>query len=118
MTHEDKLDVMYRHMARIGVPASTAAPSAWRLLWRLGVEVPPPLFTPFWTGALAMGTVFGVFWGLLMWAIQWAHQGMPLSLMAVLTLLAGVLFGLSMAVYFRHVSRKHRLPRWTEYTGG
>ena len=117
MTHQQKLEEMYRHMAMLGVPKSTAAPPAWRLLWRLGVEVPPPLFTPFVPSALAMGVFFGLFWGLFMWGILWSRQGMPLGLMAAISLAAGALFGLIMAAYFRHVARKHRLPPWSEYTG-
>ena len=117
MTHHEKLERMYRHMAALGVSKSTAAPPAWRLLWRFGVEVPPPLFAPFVPGALAMGAFFGLFWGLLMWAILWSRQGMPVGLMVASALLAGTLFGLVVAAYFRYVARRHRLPPWAEYTG-
>ena len=117
MTHQEKLEAMYRHMAVLGVSKSTAAPPAWRLLWRLGVEVPPPLFTPFMSSALAMGAFFGLFWGLGMWAALWARQGVPLAVMAASALAAGALFGLIMAAYYRHLARKHGLPAWAEYTG-
>ncbi|RPD83472.1 DUF6404 family protein [Luteimonas sp. 100069] len=117
MTHQEKLEEMYRHMAMLGVSRSTAAPPAWRLLWRFGIEIPPPLFTPFMPGALAMGAFFGLFWGLFMWAILWVHQDMPAILMAATAIAAGALFGLTMAAYFRHLARKHGLPSWAEYTG-
>jgi len=117
MTHQEKLEAMYGHMAMLGFSKNTAAPPAWRLLWRFGIDVPPPLFTPFMSGALAMGAFFGLAWGLLMWAILWAHQGMSAILMAATALAAGALFGSLMAAYFRHVARKHRLPSWAEYTG-
>jgi membrane associated rhomboid family serine protease len=117
MTHQEKLEVMCRHMALLGVPKSTSAPPAWRILWRLGIEVPPPLFVPFVPNALAMGIFFGLCWGLLMWAFLWARQGMPISLIAVASLAAGALFGSIMAAYFWRLARKHRLPRWNQYTG-
>ncbi|MGY0633795.1 DUF6404 family protein [Luteimonas sp. A478] len=117
MKHHEKLEEMYRHMAMLGVPKNTAAPPLWRLFWRFGVEVPPPLFTPFIPGALAMSAFFTLFWGLLMWAVFWARQGMPISLMATASLAAGALFGLIMAAYFRHLARKHRLPTWAAYRG-
>ena len=117
MTHQEKVEEMYRHMKAIGVSASTAAPPAWRLLWRVGINVPPPLFIPFVPGALAMGGFFGVFWGLLMWVILWHRKGMPLGVMAATALAAGVLFGLTMSGYFRHLARKHKLPVWSEYRG-
>ncbi|KAF1712309.1 hypothetical protein CSC70_01940 [Pseudoxanthomonas kalamensis DSM 18571] len=117
MTHQEKLMAMHEHMKRIGVSRSTAAPPAWQLLWRLGIEVPPPLFLSFLSITLVMGTVFGLFWGLLMWVILWARQGVPLGIMATGTLVAGALFGLAMAAWLRHLARKHNLPSWAEYTG-
>lgn len=117
MTHQEKLEAMYRHMGRLGIARATAAPPAWRLLWRLGFEVPPPLFTPFWPGAIAMGLFFGVTWGVFMWLALWSRQGMPPVLFAAVSLAAGAAFGLIMAAYFRHLARKHGLPAWADYTG-
>lgn len=117
MTHQEKLEIMYRHMALLGVPKSTAAPPAWRILWRLGVGVPPPLFASFIPCALAMGAGFALLWGLLMWVILWGRQGMLLGMSAAAALTAGALFGLIMGAYFRYLARKHRLPSWESYTG-
>lgn len=117
MTHTEKLEAMKRHMAALGILPSTAAPPAWRLLWRFGVEIPPPIFLGFWRAALYMGAIFGVLWGALMWLLLWAWWGMPLSFILVSALAAGVLFGLLMATYYRYLARKHNLPSWAEYTG-
>ena len=117
MTHSEKLEAMKRHMTALGILQSTAAPPAWKLLWRLGVEIPPPLFLGFWHAALFMGTFFGLLWGAVMWLILWSWQGMPLAFVAIGSLSAGILFGLLMATYFRYLARKHNLPAWADYTG-
>lgn len=52
MTHTEKVERMYRHMA---------APPAWRVLWRMGIEAPPPLFMSFLPVALVLGTFFAAF---------------------------------------------------------
>ena len=117
MTHAEKLEAMKSHMAALGIMASTAAPPAWKLLWRLGVEIPPPLFLGFWRAALFMGTVFGALWGAVMWLVLWSWRGMPITFVLVAALGAGVLFGLLMATYFRYLARKHNLPSWTDYAG-
>jgi hypothetical protein len=117
MTHQEKVEAMYRHLASLGVSKSTAAPPAWRLLWRLGFETRPPLFAPFLPVALAMGAFFGLFWGLSMWAMLWARQGMSLGVMATSAILAGALFGFAMAAFYRYVARKHGLSPWAVYTG-
>ena len=117
MTDPDKLERMRKHMLALGVSPSTAAPPLWKLLWRLGIDLPPPLFMGFWQTALLMGSFFGLFWGLFMWLFMWSRQGMPVWIMLSSAILAGVLFGLCMAAYFRHLARKHRLPSWSAYTG-
>lgn len=56
MTHTQKVERMYRHMAALGVSRSTAAPPAWRVLWRMGIEAPPPLFMSFMPVALVLAS--------------------------------------------------------------
>lgn len=117
MTHAEKLQRMYRHMAALGVSPNTAAPPAWRLLWRLGFDVPPPLFLGFWPLAISMGTVFGVLWGVSMWLLMWARQGVPVSLALAVAVGAGVMFGLLMAAWLRRAARSYALPLWADYSG-
>ncbi|MFA9274463.1 MAG: DUF6404 family protein [Candidatus Aquirickettsiella gammari] len=118
MTHSEKLKKMREHLATLGISPSTSAPPVWKILWRLGLEVPPPLFMGFWPTALFMGSYFGVFWGLFMWLFNWSRQGKPLLFILGGAISAGVLFGLCMAAYLRHLARKHNLPSWAAYTGG
>lgn len=98
-----------------GLRKSTYAPPLFRLLWRLGVKVPPPHMAGFAFNSLVMGGFFGVFWGLAMWLLLWGHQGMPLVIVAVAALLAGALFGLAMAWYLRYWARKRAIPRWRDF---
>jgi uncharacterized membrane protein (UPF0136 family) len=95
----------------------TAAPPAWRLLWRLGFEVPPPMFASFSSIALVSGLFFGTFWGLLMWLMEWSDHGFSLRAAVIAASFTGTLFGLAMATYFHHVRRKHGLSPWSTYTG-
>jgi hypothetical protein len=121
MTHKDKVQALYRHMQVLEVSEWTAAPPLWRLLWRVGYELPPPMFNAFMHNALLLGVVFGIGWGLLMAVAQTVL--MPLPLMGSLAtwagaaIMAGVLFGLFMASYFHWLARKHRLGSWDSYTG-
>lgn len=44
-----------------GVKEATAAPPFSRMLWKLGIDAPPPLFAAFGINTLVMGGCFGFF---------------------------------------------------------
>ncbi len=83
-------------------PSHYASP-LYRLLWRLGVNLPPPHFNGFLANFAVSAAFFGIVWGLLMgltgggWLLRES-------------ILAGGLFGLWMAIYYRFSARKHKLP--------
>ncbi len=119
MNHSDKLKRMEEHLAAIGVGKSTFAPPVYRLLWQFGLEVPPPLFAGFASLALLQGGFFGVVWGAMMWFGFWSRRSPPMPgwIAVSAALLAGVLFGLCMAAYFRYKAKQLGLPAWEHYSG-
>ena len=98
-----------------GIGRSTSAPPLHRLLWKLGVPLPPPLMAGFALNALFMGGFFGVAWGLGMWLLFWRGQGLPSGLALVAAIAAGVLFGLAMAWVLRRQARRHGVPAWDAF---
>ncbi|HBB4256863.1 TPA: hypothetical protein KAW31_005127, partial [Escherichia coli] len=46
---------------------SNYAPPLLRILWRLGIRLPPLPFMPFWQVTLLMGGLWGISWGCAMW---------------------------------------------------
>lgn len=119
MIDTNKLQQMYSHLGSLGIAKSTIAPPAYRVAWRFGMDVTPPLFASFAANALFTGALFGVLWGLAMWAFFWLRfqRAIPSGSIVVAAIVAGVLFGLCMAAYFRHVARKNNLPGWAQYGG-
>jgi len=115
MDHRQKVEHLLDDFSRRGIGRYTAAPPIYRLLWWLGLEVPPPHFAGFWPLALSMGLFFAVTWGLLMWLLLWRSEDMPIAVGIVTSLLAGLAFGLIMAAYYRWRASKLALPRWDDY---
>jgi hypothetical protein len=115
MDHADKIQQMFVDLPRRGVGSWTFAPPAYRLLWRLGVEVPPPHFSTFSFLFAFQGSLFGLLWGLLCVVPMHVWFSGSLWLLLAASVGAGVLFGLSMAGYYRRQARSHGLPLWSDY---
>lgn len=99
-------------LANTGISRSSYEPPYLRLLWRLGFDVAPPHFVPFWRILLIAGAWFGFSWGGVMWVAFWSDQGIPGRLAVGSSAVAGLLFGLSMAGYYAYGRRKYQLPDW------
>jgi hypothetical protein len=117
MTHRQKVEHFIAGLGKQGVGSHTAAPPLFRLLWAIGLEVPPPFFLGFATLTPLMGASFGIVWGACMWLLQWQAWHMPLEWAAVSAAGAGLLFGLGMAGYYRWKAASLRLPPWESYPG-
>ena len=123
MTHQQKVERLIEELGQQGIGSYTVAPPLFRLLWALGLEIPPPLFLGIRKLTLLLGTFFGAMWG-VMWGIGmwlWVWQGdIPASVAVVITvlaaILAGLFFGLVMAWSFRAKAAQLGLPAsWEEY---
>jgi hypothetical protein len=115
MTFEEKREAALKLLESTDIWRSNYAPPLLRLLWKFGVKVPPPHFVGFAANFVCGGLFFGVAWGLLMWALLWWRQSTPLGMVVGAATLAGLLFGLGMASYYRHGARRNKIPLWKEF---
>lgn len=87
-------------------------PPYLRFLWRMGVELPPPHFVPFFQTASIAAAWFSLLWGAFMWFFVWGRQGMLGSSAIAISCATGTFFGVVMASYYAYGRRKYHLPRW------
>ncbi len=92
-----------------GVWMSTSAPPIYRLAWRAGVRVRPPLYQPFRANAITMGAGFAFAYGLLQWLNPW-RQNTSVTATVFVAVFAGLIFGLGMAATFRRKASRLQLP--------
>jgi hypothetical protein len=105
MNYPSKQSSALAILAATGLSRSSYEPPLYRLLWRVGLFLPPPHFASFGFNFVFNGVWFGAVWGTIMWLLVWSHQSWSGDA-AITAVAAGVLFGLIMAVYFRYSARK------------
>jgi hypothetical protein len=115
MTHAEKLDRMYSELGQKGLWKSNFAPPLYRLLWRMGIRVPPPHFSSFMFLFVFSG-LYAVFFALppvvVMW---WLLVPKPIGVLVISTILSGFVAGLCVAAWYRYQARRYRLPLWKGY---
>ncbi len=109
------IQVALRFLDRSGVPRREAAPLLHRMLWRLGVALPPPILAGFLTNTLLQSLLFGVFWTVLMWLLLWQGRAPALELLLLAGGAAGVMFGLVMATLMWFLRGARKLPTWRQF---
>ena len=110
-------DIALRLMSAKGLRHTSYAPMSHRFLWYCSVPIRPPHFASVLGNFLLMGGWFGVFfwgWGTFMCMLIWGRRDVPASMLILLSVSAGVLFGAAMAGYFAYSARKHQLPSWSK----
>ena len=97
-----------------GISKSNYAPPLFRLLWRAGVDVPPPHFMSFFRSAVTMGTTFGIVWGLLFSVFELLVDGaVNIPVLLLTAICCGFVFGLAVATYYSYGRRRYKLPEWS-----
>lgn len=91
---------------------SNYAPLLLRLAWKAGLKIPPLPFASFWQITLLMGGWFGSVWGIFMWFFIWRSTGVQPGIALVLSIIAGICFGIFMAGYYSHQKVANNLPDW------
>jgi predicted membrane channel-forming protein YqfA (hemolysin III family) len=64
MTRKEKIEYMLNDLTHRGVKKSMAAPLGYRVLWRLGFDLTPPLFQNPWLQGVFIGAFTGVLFGI------------------------------------------------------
>lgn len=114
MMFEQRRDKAIALMEEKKMWRSNYAPPILRLMWRMGVNMPPPPFAPFWLNTLFFGVWFGPLWGVLMWFMVWKNQGYTGDEALILSLVTGLLFGFFMALFHYWRKKANRLSDWND----
>jgi uncharacterized protein YybS (DUF2232 family) len=111
MDFDTKLNAALERLSSTGMWRSNYAPPYYRLLWRLGVTIPPPHFSHFTFNFAFSFISFSV--ALALWV--WFSRGGSLIDIIAQNFIYGVLFAIGMTAIYAYGKIKHRIPSWSEF---
>jgi Family of unknown function (DUF6404) len=115
MGNNQKRELAINYLVKLGIWKSNAVPPLLRLLWRFGLDVPPPHFGSFFRNALCLGVPFGIVYSLFMWLLMWRSMSMGATKLLLTAALAATIFGVLMASYYLYSQRKFKIPLWEDF---
>ena len=110
---EERLEIALNLLKEKNVKKGLAFPALFRLLWKLGINVPPPYFNSYLGNSLLSALYMFVFLGLWMKLFVWDESGHLLREL-FLVLLSACLFGLFAASMIEKKKVSLDLPKWEE----
>lgn len=113
-SYEDRLGRAMAQLEASSIISLNYAPPMFRLARKLGLRPRPPHYMSFTRAVLLLGPAFGVMWGVLMWFVSWRASDLPVAVALLASLLAGALFGLAMAGYYRWAGSQAGLSKWED----
>lgn len=90
------------------------APPLHRLLWRAGIQVPPPHLATIVSNVCLFSPWLCIVWGTFTWYAFFSSSGVPLIFFVVVALFTGVACGFGLAILYQESSRKRGLPVWAD----
>ncbi|MGB7269435.1 MAG: DUF6404 family protein [Albidovulum sp.] len=113
-TEKLRFEKAMQELARSGIWKSNHNPPVLRLWRAVGLASRPPHYADFGTNLLVCALYFGPMWGLFMWFFVWKDKGMPIDGAVMGSILAGGLFGMGMAYYYKVSARRAKLSKWED----
>lgn len=113
-SYEDRIARALAELEASEIKSLNYAPPIFRVARKLGLKPRPPHYMSFTRAVLLLGPFFGLMWGTVMWFLSWEAQELPLLVAVLAALLAGALFGLAMAGYYRWAGSQAGLSRWED----
>jgi hypothetical protein len=116
MTHREKLNHLVADLRLRGIATTFATPGVYRVLWKLGFNVPPPVFAPVTAGLIGMVS-FTFLWGLPFWLLFNLLPGksIPYQLAIIVFVCPAILVGTMAATSCGSMAARLRLGTWDRY---
>ena len=112
--YQRRLAAAKEEMERAGVPNARRGLTLVALLSKLGVQMRPALYLPFWLNGLIQGALFAAIYGTATYVLFGLSEERSLSQIAINLLIAGSIYGLLTAFFQRRKIWGKKLSAWED----
>lgn len=115
MTFKQKANCFSKELCERGLPRRRFIPLFFPLLWRLGINLPPPVFWGYWQvtvycGALILSVmIFG--------SIIFNYSATGVLRVVTVVIFMDLIYGFLVAEYFRKQRERYSWGEWEQYPG-
>jgi Family of unknown function (DUF6404) len=113
-----KRDAALAILAESGISKSSYRPPLLRIIWWMGIEIPPfpfaKLGTVIFYQAGSFCLIFGLFTYFLMPVLIPSMRHDTIALILLRSLIAGSFYTLLILFYYMYIRRKYKLPKWSD----
>ncbi|WP_321449855.1 DUF6404 family protein [uncultured Cohaesibacter sp.] len=112
MKFDERYTLAIAELKRTPIVEGNYAPPLHRFLRGRGVRIKPPHYNSIGMNIVTTGAPFAILWGAIMWFILWQSQKLTPVMAIGAALVAGTIFGLFMALYYRWSFKQNALTKW------
>lgn len=114
MSHGQKITILQTDLRRRGISPYTVSPILYRVCWRAGIHIPPPLYAPGLHGLIC--AFLFLLLGLANYILAMlAGSKINLWLGVMLMTVPAIIFGTIMGLYYWKKAKSLGLGRWSEF---
>ncbi|WP_051303470.1 DUF6404 family protein [Psychromonas aquimarina] len=115
VTFERRLQLAHEELQQSGIWKSNYKPVPLTLIRRMGIQIKPPHYRKFLVNFLSYAVIVATAWGSLMWLLVWRSVQLEFYSVFVISACVGLLFGFTMAIYYRFSAQYHHLSNWQDF---
>ncbi len=113
MSYPPRVEAALKDLTGHGLKLRNCAPPLHRLMWRYGLNIPPPHMAGFLSNFISTSLVAVPGSALALWLYQFIRAAESTPPILIPSLVSGISAGLAVACYFWYTAIEHDLPRWS-----
>ena len=113
MTFKEKTDRFSKEICQRGLPRRRFIPIFFPLLWRIGINIPPPVFWGYWQASVYGGTL--ILSVVIFSSVIFSYRVTGVLSVVTVVIFMDLIYGFLLAKNFRKQRERYSWGSWEQY---